>query len=111
MPNVAVDRQVSARARARRRLALGLFHVGEDSDGAIVEDLTFWSELQLAGGTVDEPRAESCLQPRDKFADAGRRQSKAPGGGGEAAALDDADEHFHLRGAVGVEARHDEFIS
>ena len=104
--HVAVDAQPSARCRARRRLALGRRHVGQDAQAAIVEGGPFRGKLQPTRRAADQPRAEPCLQPRDQFAHCRWRHAQSTRRRRKAPRFDDADEHFDLAGAVDVGSGH-----
>jgi len=60
----------------------------------------FLGRADLAGGAVEQPRAEPVLELLDLFADCRRGQAKPEAGAGEAAAVHDGYEDFELAHAA-----------
>jgi hypothetical protein len=104
--HAGVDADAPARHGAGGRAALGLVHVGQHARALFVKRGAFGRELQLAGGAVDQPRAQPRLQPGDQLADGRGRHAQLPRGGREAAFFHDLDKGFHFAGAVDVNTGH-----
>ncbi len=102
---------MAARISADGRFALGFIHIGEHAHRAIIEGLALRRELQPPRRPIDQAAAEATFQPGHQLAHARRREPEFARSRGEPAEIDDANKHLHLRGAVGIQARHDEFIS
>ena len=94
---MAMNAQPPPRSRVQGAgCAVGFVELGQDVERAFVVLPADLRQAHLAGGAVQEPRAQSIL---DVVADHRRRQVEVTGRGSEAAILDDADDRRTIRSA------------
>jgi hypothetical protein len=89
------------RCEARHRLEvrdgeLGLGDVGDDPLGPLVEGRTFLGQRELPRRAVEQPGAETVLEPADLLAHRRGRELLGPGRGREGLGLHDPHEDLHL---------------
>ena len=101
---------MATRTRKHRRTRLGFIHIGEHARRAL-RGLTFRRELQSPCRPIDQAATEASFKPGHQLAHARGREPEFARSCGEPAEIDDANKHLHLGGAVGIKARHGEFIS
>ena len=73
---------------------LGVLDLGDDADAALVVELAFGREAELAGGAVDEAHAELLLDARHQLADRRGAELHGTRRGREAARVDHLHEGF-----------------
>jgi hypothetical protein len=106
IPFSEADRSVDRQRPARQRAAAAgdhLFRVGDLGQDALRPrqiGLPLRRQLQHAGGTDHEARAEPVLQPGDQLADRGRGEFQLSPRGGKALELGGQRKDFHFTGAV-----------
>ena len=82
--HVGIDPQASTRLGVSTGAALGLVQVGQHAQAALVERAALGSQLQLAGGTLQQARPQPLFQPRHQLADRRRGHLQRSGGCGKA---------------------------
>ncbi|KAF1853455.1 hypothetical protein Lal_00013812 [Lupinus albus] len=105
MHDAEADRCVQPQPATRGGMQVGdrllrLLQIGEDSGAALVIGLAHLGQAELAGGAVQEPRAEPVLQLADAAGDHRLRQVEPVGGGGEALGVHHLDEGEHVVEAI-----------
>lgn len=94
--------EASRFAAACGNVGLHRFNCGEDFATPHQQGLSFWRNGQSPRCSLQEAHAQPILQARDDFRDAGRGQARLDRHSGEAATIDDTDEHSDLVGGRGL---------
>jgi hypothetical protein len=79
---------------------LRFLHLGENSPTVFQITQTRFAQMHAAGGTDQQLRTNSLLQPRHRPGHAGCRQTQAPRGSGEALLLGNDGEDLHFLEAI-----------
>lgn len=69
-----------------------LLEFGQGAEAVVVEDAALVGEVEGAGGSLEQPRAQVLLELGDLSADAGALHAEGTGGAGEAPRAHDLDE-------------------